>query len=245
MPIKDIPEAIGYHLWMDEKISFRWKGTQLMDTNASMALLGLDTNAFAEYVVQETAVKVFEECETEMYGDTEVNEVINFCMITDNPAGMPWNNSFQSGEVWEDNGRRCFIFQVDRKQLERLKKILDYAKMHHKWEKYYNNRVVTVEMVPGWRRGEPKSLTRKRPFYQKMVREHGSNNKSTSWMVLNGMFDCETMFTLNRFDADGKPKGDVVRSSKMIIESLKWNGVKIFSMVAHIGDGCIAGFSPT
>ena len=82
-----------------------------------------------------------------MYGDKEVTEILNFCMITDIPGGMPWS-VWKKGEEHVDNGRRCFMFQVDRRQLPRLKKVLEYAKMNNKWEKHFNNRVVSVEMIP-------------------------------------------------------------------------------------------------
>ena len=61
-PIKDVIDKIGHHVWIDKRIVMRWKGIQLMDTDASHAVLGLDTKAFAEYVVQEAAVKVFAQC---------------------------------------------------------------------------------------------------------------------------------------------------------------------------------------
>ena len=70
--IEAICDQISHHLWMDRKTSMRWKGIQLMDTDKSTTLLGLDTNAFAEYVVHEVAVKIFEECEAEMHGDVKV-----------------------------------------------------------------------------------------------------------------------------------------------------------------------------
>ena len=50
-PIKDIIDQIGHHVWMDRRIVMRWKGIQLLDTDATYALLGLDTKAFSEYVV--------------------------------------------------------------------------------------------------------------------------------------------------------------------------------------------------
>ncbi len=73
-PIKDIIDQIGHHVWMDRRIVMRWKGIQLLDTDATYALLGLDMKAFLEYVVQEAAEKVFEQCEREMNGEQEVEE---------------------------------------------------------------------------------------------------------------------------------------------------------------------------
>ena len=114
-----------------------------------------------------------------------------------------------------DNGRRCFMFQVDRKQLPRLKKVLEYAKMNNKWRKPFNNRVVLVELVPNWRKGEPKTLTLRRLLYQKMICDHNCNNSSTSYMPFPAMYNCTTVYTLKRFKADGTPKKNYMLDHSM------------------------------
>ena len=70
-----------------------------MDTDKSQYLLGLNTDVFLEYVVHNAAVEVFDECKRKMYGDKEVTEKLNFCMIADMPRGMPWS-------VWKEGGER-------------------------------------------------------------------------------------------------------------------------------------------
>ena len=114
--------------------------------------------------------------------------------------------------------------------------------MHNIWEGHFCNRVVTVEMVPIWKNGEPKTLTLRRPIYQKIIRDHESANCSTSFMPFPGMYNYTDRYILNCFEADGTPEYDVERSLKEILEALKWNDQQVFIMVAHIGDVVIAGF---
>ena len=114
--------------------------------------------------------------------------------------------------------------------------------MNNKLRKPFNNRVVSVKLVPKWRKREPKTLTLRHPLYQKMIRDHGCNNSSTSYMPFPAMYNCTTVYTLKCFKADGTPKKDYVGSLKDIMEAFKWKGNQIFSMVAHIGDGIIAVF---
>ena len=97
-------------------------------------------------------------------------------------------------------------------------------------------------MVPAWKKGEPTTLTPRRSNYQKMIRDHGSANCSTSFMPFPGMYNCSDRYVLNQLEADGTPKNGVNRSLKEILETLRWNDQQVFIMVAHIGDGVIAGF---
>ena len=88
--------------------------------DSTQHLLGLNTNAFSKQVVHDVATRVFDKIEKEMSKDTQVTEELRFCITLGNPGGMPWP-ALKEGDIREDNGRRCFIFQVGRSQLPRLK----------------------------------------------------------------------------------------------------------------------------
>ena len=112
---------------------------------------------------------VVERSETEMYGDDCDNMgKINYDVFVGNPIGMPFIVR-PEGATWEDNGRRTWMFQVNSAQAARLEKALDWAKLKGHWLELYGPRAVTVKMVPGYRKGEPKELAAKRPLYQKII----------------------------------------------------------------------------
>ena len=50
-PVKDIIDTIGHHVFMSQGIFMRYKGIQILDTDSSQAILGLDTKALRERVV--------------------------------------------------------------------------------------------------------------------------------------------------------------------------------------------------
>ena len=78
--------------------------------------------------------------------------------------------------------------------------------------------------------------------YQKIVIDWGCTKCSTSFMILQGLHDCTTRFKMDRYNTDGSFKDSVSRSVKQIMENLRWNGHKVFILVAVIEHGKTSAF---
>ena len=97
--IQEIIDKVGHHLFMDKRIFIRWRGIQVLDTDSTQYLLGLNTNAFSEQVVQDLATRVFDKIKKELLKDAQVKEDVRFCITSGNPGGMPWS-------AWKEGGIR-------------------------------------------------------------------------------------------------------------------------------------------
>ena len=239
--IEDSLERVAFHLSVDENIFVKWKGVQQLLTDSSFAILGIDPEVFSLDIVMASTKKIFDKTESLMPGYKGTNTKLLYNISVGNPIGMPWIQRAE-GQTSANNGRRCFIIQVALSQLDRLKNILEYAKMNNLWEPLWGRRLVTVQMVPPQKTGESATHTVRRPAYQKMIRNWGSTKCCTSYMVLPGIIDCTTQFQMVRHNTDGSYKDTVSRSVKQIMESIKWKGYKVFILVAEIWQGIYAAF---
>ena len=240
-PMRETLDRVSNHLRTDRNINVKLKGVQKLVTDSSIAILGLDPDAFKPEIIMNTMDKVFDQCEREMHPQKVYKDDLQYDIEIGNSLGMPWVER-KEGEIVEDNGRRCFIIQVDKTQLTRLKNILDHAKLNGMWEPHWGKRFVTVQMAPGQKRGELREHTLRREGYQKMIRDWGCTKNSISYMVMPGLQNCTAKFKMNRINPDGSPKEPANRSVKEIMENVKWNGHKVFVLVAEIDHGVTAAF---
>ena len=152
-PMRETLDRVSNHLHTDRNINVKLKGVQKLVTDSSIAILGLDLDAFTSEIIMNTMDKVFDQCEQEMHPQKVNKDKLLYDIEVGNPFGMPWVER-KEGQIVENNGRRCFIIQVDKTQLMRLKNILDHAKLNGMWEPHWGKRFVTVQMIPGQKRGE-------------------------------------------------------------------------------------------
>ena len=88
--IKDSLERVAHHLQMDRRINVKLKRVQQLLTDSSIAILGLDPDAFTTGVIMTITKKVFDQCESEMYGKKVRKEKLIYDIEAGNPFGMPW-----------------------------------------------------------------------------------------------------------------------------------------------------------
>ena len=166
--IKQDLDKIAIDLQADERVTLRMKGLQLMKTVSDYALLGLPRN------ISLCTVKDLTDYIINKVGDSEPKlvkeQIIYYNVHKGYPSGMTYT-PFVEGKPRVDNGRKCFISQVDYNEPQKIGSILDITKNDSLWTKFRGDRAFTLKLVPTYRKYEDPELGAPRSIYQNTVRD--------------------------------------------------------------------------
>ena len=111
-PLQEIIERVGHHLQIDRRIQVKWKGVQLMETDTTCALMGINADIFSLQMVKKKSDIVLDRCESEMYGDMEVQEKLHYDMDTGNPVSPAHVIACQGVEWRGTKTFRCKVLHL-------------------------------------------------------------------------------------------------------------------------------------
>ena len=207
-PQKCLEEAAGDLRHMGCAIFY--KQCQEVNTIAQQILLGAP-NTIEEDIIKQTLDKELKLVEQKLIleNNTEYkllkqrqSKLLNYAVIREFPAGMPWEGAEEKKQKQgTNNARLAYVLHVHEPDYVRMKTLLAYAKDWKVWHKHWGNSAFTVEIPT------EKSPQAEKTRYIQVVQTHKSVQLSMGAALLEGLIDTDTTFTFRLLpDADGKAR---------------------------------------
>jgi hypothetical protein len=207
-----------------------FKQCQEVNTVACMLLLSA-LNMIEEEVIQRTINEELQQIEQRLISDNNAEykfpqcrifKWLKYAVVREYPVGMPWEGAEEKNQKQSTNNTcLAFILHIHEPDYARMATLLTFAKEWKVWHKHWGNAAFTVE-IPNER-----SLQTEKNRYIQMVQTHGSVQLSMGVVLLKGLIDADTIFSLRLLpDAEGKAREATVTSVREIFSLMKIKGTR-------------------